>query len=1300
MAIRTLLKFRNLDRTKDINDIFVKLIPPGIFDGGVIGTVTNQLKITLSPFKVYSRYGMVVEETSLTNVLEVQAGQTNVITLKAVYLENNNPIVALAVYELGIFNGLSDKDDHIVFGHIEMPVGAIDVQASYINLIPRDDIDKLGRNPFRGVIDNSSLLPADNNRIGDFYMVTLGDGSDPTNLFGWNGSSWIVMTDYVQLSSDLLQHRNNGFTNEMHLSDDEKAAVVGTSGNPVSVANKLVDDSDTRIPTQDENDALVGSHDDPSSTNTYVTQALPFALPAEFAVVGPTTNYVQVPAAQGPFYVGKGGVGTVIPGNFQLYHISEDREYENSDGTTISISNVFKDAGLTTALVAPGSEPSHIVDGYGFYIAGSLWFEFTGIPDSDYRLVYGKKSTLKDYPINFLMKRHPVSAQTNLEILQKFKEVTGRLFDEVVPFDEQNINLRKDVVDTKQYIQTALDADYVVGDFRSVSTVPGIGQDFLENVGVHNYKFLNSGLVGYTYNNSIGRVSFTAAVLLGTVSPEDVFRDGAGKEFKVVNSSASTIDIVDRKGNIPVQINTTVADERSGSVKPDNNPRQINLSSLQYINHRERISAIAVRDVPNEFHPITGDIAFEINDPLKQIDYREPRVRIYGNCRNRNLFNPLLGPSGQQTSQVILVNEARIRVTGFFNDLELVMDPTPNSPIIEVIVDGKASTSTFIDLSESGKVKSFGDLEDIKQKHIRIVSDLTDSEPHDVEIIIPNSADEFVFYGFHLIRSTLSNSLIIPGRAFVQSDLFKQDDYEAIAVDGIDSLARGAVVKTFVNRSLALDEARYDMKVLDGNTPPSGTAIPATPTFTVSSNLQKIRDYYKPGDVVKLATALVEEVKQIDTITDLGLTIDIVFTDNVGLNGAAQLIHICSTSEDDSADPQVEVRRISAIRTGLGTLSEYQLDIPLVVDRINILEDSTTKFHAQNISFVQTPLEGAEFALQLNPTTELRMAIVCSKLDILVANDSIISGDISIDGCPLKSVNLGGYGLKRFTLINNARYQQHELAFANFNGLQIAGFITYEPSLEAPTAGTDLAELKLLARYNKTNPNGSGVVVGNNMPLGSFSIDAYAGMVKFVDGAGFGLPWESSIDFAASGGYGRYNRTSQELSYFEFNVYGTAFEVEYCSGPDKGYAFVELNNIVANNSNYLATFRGMDPVTGIIDMYSPTPERRRFSISGLIAPSNNRFNVKVRIANPLDKNPLSTGFFISVNQVFLPNSNGFIGYANQRSQISDKYFGFTTAYDLRNVGGNGVTQEAVDAIVLSKDDVTMVQPSLVDGGTF
>lgn len=55
---------------------------------------------------------------------------------------------------------------------------------------------------------------------------------------------------------------------------DENNALVGTDGSP-SAANPYVTDSDPRVPTQDENNALVGTNGSPTAANPYVTDSDP-----------------------------------------------------------------------------------------------------------------------------------------------------------------------------------------------------------------------------------------------------------------------------------------------------------------------------------------------------------------------------------------------------------------------------------------------------------------------------------------------------------------------------------------------------------------------------------------------------------------------------------------------------------------------------------------------------------------------------------------------------------------------------------------------------------------------------------------------------------------------------------------------------------------------------------------------------------------------------------------------------------------------------------------------------------------
>lgn len=55
---------------------------------------------------------------------------------------------------------------------------------------------------------------------------------------------------------------------------DENDALVGTDGTP-STSNKYVTDSDPRVPVQDENDALIGTDGTPSTANKFITNSDP-----------------------------------------------------------------------------------------------------------------------------------------------------------------------------------------------------------------------------------------------------------------------------------------------------------------------------------------------------------------------------------------------------------------------------------------------------------------------------------------------------------------------------------------------------------------------------------------------------------------------------------------------------------------------------------------------------------------------------------------------------------------------------------------------------------------------------------------------------------------------------------------------------------------------------------------------------------------------------------------------------------------------------------------------------------------
>jgi len=76
--------------------------------------------------------------------------------------------------------------------------------------------------------------------------------------------------------------------------------------------------------------------------------------------------------------------------------------------------------------------------------------------------------------------------------------------------------------------------------------------------------FLNTGLVGFTYNSGDGLVTYTAAVDLDGVAPGDQFRDGAGTDFTIfgVDTQAGTLYI-----SAGQTVNTTVTTNNHGSIR-------------------------------------------------------------------------------------------------------------------------------------------------------------------------------------------------------------------------------------------------------------------------------------------------------------------------------------------------------------------------------------------------------------------------------------------------------------------------------------------------------------------------------------------------------------------------------------------------------------------------------------------------------------------------------------------------------------------------------------------------------------
>lgn len=167
MSIETLLGFRNIDSTENINARLSGLIPKGILKGGLVvpEPASMQVRIKGTPGEnvvvlAFAKDGMLIREKSEEHVLPVTAGITNVIILRAKYLESQPPQARFEVMPLGAWQNDPDKDSLIRLAAVSPAADATLVVEEDINGSFRDSIEGFTRRVLRGIVDTREDLPA------------------------------------------------------------------------------------------------------------------------------------------------------------------------------------------------------------------------------------------------------------------------------------------------------------------------------------------------------------------------------------------------------------------------------------------------------------------------------------------------------------------------------------------------------------------------------------------------------------------------------------------------------------------------------------------------------------------------------------------------------------------------------------------------------------------------------------------------------------------------------------------------------------------------------------------------------------------------------------------------------------------------------------------------------------------------------------------------------------------------------------------------------------------------------------
>ena len=681
MSLNVIFKWLNNDSTADLNQRFAVTFAKGITNGANL--VPNGLDVAVTPFKAMTDSGLLVQDTNTHTFQNIPLNQATVLTVYAKWIQAGEPVIEYRAYEVSIFDALVDKGDHIVFGTVTLGVGESAISSSNITYDRRDVFDRLGRSPFRGFLAASTDLPAEHNRDSDFYIV--GGGGGLVEIYAWNGTTWLNITNTLALENTLTMHRNNMYVDEKHLTDNQKDAALGSVGAP-SVTNRYVTQQDTaRLLDGNEKQALQGSHGTPSDVNPFVTTEYPLTEPYLLTLAG--GGRVEIVGLPYQVYVGKGLVGSANT-YFALVDLNYDRGYINaSSGKWPRFVQIFKDSGETQPL-----NPSTDADADGFY-SGNLYITVDQPIDTSYRVSFSIKRNLGNVDKGFDVKKGPASDFVSGEVIQHIQNIKGKSFDTYLNGDESNKSLREDVDDLISYLGSNQNTTIVATneDYSYFKADPKLGPVFIKDMDVPVTYTLENNTYPYTYSATSGMVTYSGGVpdLTTLVKVGNIFISGNGVEYRITGRTSNTISIVNLDTGLrPSQIVDNVLP--GGHCRVNNNPRNVLMSELKA--HAQEVIKIDDLYRLKEFSRPEGRPAFGISQGGKRID---PRVVLYGSCTRR------ADADTGEVEVVFISNTGDIQITDFISELWLWCKVTPGAPDLAVSLNNEL-VQTTVSISQGG----------------------------------------------------------------------------------------------------------------------------------------------------------------------------------------------------------------------------------------------------------------------------------------------------------------------------------------------------------------------------------------------------------------------------------------------------------------------------------------------------------------------------------------------------------------------------------------------------------------------
>ena len=1075
--------------------------------------------------------------------------------------------------------------------------------------------------------------------------------------------------------------------------------------------NKYVTSTDPRMIPWGSAGALAGlpSTPVPSGTNPFVTGSYAFAAPASTTLVtgaGPFT------LSAGPFYVGTGGPSTVAQ-YFKLYSTTNQREFVDPvTGIASNVTTVYKQLTPFTIILDPSSEPS-VIASNGFY-NGPLYVTVSPALTSPALLRYANEQTLLTINPGAFEQPAYLTAQTTQETIVRLMDISGRVFDQAIPADETNEQLRIDlntetqfniastagfmtvhpsqfprlaqtsfglnfpvtIDQTSLYAGSAYTVDYSVAGYASFGlTTPDVGV---------------TAIVGYT---SVPNLS---AIPLGAF-----FVDSAGIRWRILNSGiASGAILIYTGGETVTPYSAGGPYVAPGQIVAGNNPRALQLTSAQRAWFSSQSIPISGVDRGSETVEILPPGGNSVGTGSQAVSLIGTTVLFnngnadatFGSGTGRSVFNVL--PKRNQNffdERVVLIggweddssghwvngypaisggaNSAAapcgIEITGYFAEVSLVTQLlSAQNFTFYVFVDGSyVSTVT----PQTTKISQFGTPAQV----MRFPLDLT-LGVHTVRIeVVGNSANPFQLSGVQLY-STCATIQLDGGKDLADTSLLTLAGIARPIKNGLSIPEPVYKALWYVSPSGVLSMAFRTQKfyqLLGSATVGAGGAFTGSP---VPTNLQA-------GDVLYYSTSggqyqglRVRSGYQGTPSAQLDAP---TIPASPGGDGSISYLFRIPTQSDSVGTPVLGAAAsvldqeytsllFSDWDTG-NTLDIANASVGLQTSLVTVLDDGVTTLAITNCTRVSSNIAGYSDGLALSSAgSEMNIQGFGSRMDVVFSGISGASTvSIEIDGIYTYTINVGGSGgPERHTLFFNGLSQIHT---ARIFGAAVANAVVV-----SEWSFYDLADPEFngvpITKYAATENSYVQGVGPLTIPMqynspGLVVRDATRNAI--FTNHGIPATWSIVKDFTINPRFGYYATTVTAQDYFTFDFTGQTFEIYILdTGAPGTLQFQARSSASPVYANLTSTnFPGFQSPTGQINavtgVYSMGSTGNVIRVVGYGFNVADRYSIKVTNLNPTSRlSVLAIGENAPTYQIQKSNS--------EDTTASDLYF--SSEQDIRN----------------------------------